>query len=195
MEFIAKCIPSNEMHNFARLGTLSITINNLNLDCQPNKTVTYSTPLCLQYTKAASIPHLSWDLAKLVGDDNAPALVSIANTFSVKPSFDSFQGGISSFANINSERPVVLTLEDKLMPSRSGFNGKKGVSIWTDSGRKQVDVKQLVDFVNKYKPNVCHVFGDGDTFKDSSNKRNLNSVIHSLYFLDSFMVTLRLPIF
>ena len=125
MDFVIKCIPSNELKNLLRLGTLSITFNNLN--SQSNQIITYSTPLCLQYTKAASIPHISWDLSKWIDDDNCPVLISVANTFSMISAFDLFKDGISSFANINQDRPIFLTAEDKLLPLKSGFNGKNGI--------------------------------------------------------------------
>ncbi|XP_015791632.1 queuine tRNA-ribosyltransferase accessory subunit 2 [Tetranychus urticae] len=143
-----------------------------------NLTTCFSLPLCLQYTKDGFVPHLTWDLLKHVPDNSAPALIPLCSMYDLIPTLQSSGQKLSDFISSDFNRQIFLTDQDVLVKRRQGFNSSDFIPIWTESGRKNIYPTDLLNCVNVFKPDAYRLLADGETNKESSNKR-LDKSVHN----------------
>ncbi|RWS08039.1 queuine tRNA-ribosyltransferase subunit QTRTD1-like protein [Dinothrombium tinctorium] len=178
--FIEKGTGLPKCGRFAKLRVKAANESKANCE-SPN---VYKTPFCLQYTVNGMIPHLTRELSGFLDDDNSPLMVPLPTVIMMKHSLQKFGFGFAKFANVKKDRPFILTICDPLQKSKTGFNDKNGVTIWTPSGRRQINSENFLDLISIFKPSLCQPLCDSDTPMDTSKKRLRHSVTRTLSYLD-----------
>ncbi|CAF0725294.1 unnamed protein product, partial [Didymodactylos carnosus] len=134
-----------------------------------NDVVKIETPTSMLYTRSGVVPHLVNDqlpdnVTKLIELPLSTILESITNLESY-PS----NGGYAQYSNL--PYGFYTPLHDPLLELRSGCNGNLYTSVWTKSGRKEVNIDRFNTYIDLIKPTVYQSMFDGDTFDDSTEKR------------------------
>lgn len=143
-----------------------------------------STPMCLLYTQAGSVPHLSYDtLHRIKYIDHHPALFPLPPIASFSSSVQEFGGGISKFTGLPSH-PAIIRVQDPMKLTPSGFNDKAGVSVWDSAGRIHLNALTFTRIMESFKPACYQALCDSDTPKDASNKRLDRAVERTTSLLD-----------
>lgn len=142
------------------------------------------TPMCLLYTQAGSVPHLTCDtLHRIKHIDHHPALFPLPAIASFSSSVQEFGGGISKFAGLSSH-PAIVRVQDPMKLTPSGFNDKAGVSVWDAAGRIHLNALTFTRIMESFKPACYQALCDSDTPKDASNKRLNRAVERTTSLLD-----------
>ncbi|KAL1468519.1 hypothetical protein MTO96_025352 [Rhipicephalus appendiculatus] len=142
------------------------------------------TPMCLLYTHAGSVPHLTYDmLHKIKGVDHHPALFPLPPIASFANSVQEFGAGISKFSGMPTH-PSFIRIQDPMKATPSGFNDKAGVSIWDQGGRVHLNVPTFMRIMEAFKPSCYQALCDSDTPKDATRKRLQRSVERTTSLLD-----------
>lgn len=150
---------------------------------------TYRTPICLQYTKDACVPYLTWELVQHIDDDQAPLMISLKDIHPMRISLSAFGQGIVSFSNCKPYRPSFLTVQNVLSQAKSGYNGKNAVSIWNECGRQIIDCMEFHRLKNLAKPSLFQILCDADTPKNASSNRIDRSIDNSLGYYSCLTAT------
>lgn len=144
----------------------------------------FSTPMCLLYTQAGSVPHLTYDmLHKIKGVDHHPALFPLPPIANFSNSVQEFGDGISKFAGMPTH-PAFIRIQDPMKATPSGFNDKAGVSIWDQGGRVHLNVPSFMRIMESFKPSCYQALCDSDTPKDATRKRLQRAVERTTSLLD-----------
>ena len=149
----------------------------------------FSLPLCLQYTKDGFIPHLTWYLLKYFPDNNVPALISLCSVYNLLPALKSCDSSLSNFISSDFNRSIFLTTQDVLVNRRQGYNSGTFIPIWTESGREKIYPTDLIDCVKFFKPDLYQLLADGETPKNTSNKRLDKSVENTIQLAQNSFVS------
>lgn len=144
----------------------------------------FPTPMCLLYTHAGSVPHLTCDmLHKIKGVDHHPALFPLPPIANFANSVQEFGAGISKFSGLPTH-PSFIRVQDPMKATPSGFNDKAGVSIWDQGGRIHLNVPTFMRIMEAFKPSCYQALCDSDTPKDATRKRLQRSVERTTSLLD-----------
>lgn len=108
--------------------------------------------------------------------------VSIENTSNMLEALKVYGKGISSFAALDPAL-TMLTLKDPAV-SNPSFHKRKSISIVPCSGKVVVTPEVFMDHVQFYKPDLFHIMSDGETSETCAQKRLINAVERTLYFVD-----------
>lgn len=147
------------------------------------------TPMCLLYTKAGSVPHLSCDtLHKVEGTMYLPAMYPLPHIFNFTDSVKRLGKGISSFVSLPSH-PAFIRVQDSMSVTPSGFNDKAGVSVWDQGGRLHLNPLSFTRIMEALVPSCYQALCDSDTPKDASKKRLNHAVERSISLLDQCIAT------
>ncbi|XP_014215134.1 queuine tRNA-ribosyltransferase accessory subunit 2 [Copidosoma floridanum] len=145
----------------ARLGVLT------GIDRLPN--VSFETPMLLLYTRRGSVPHLTKDVLKKLTAEQQFLLTNLPSTILMTDcvkQFDSF----GEFVGLQ-EYPFFLGIQDPSEQVEKAHHRNGSVSVWSRNGRTTVTPDKYMDLVENFKPDVYVTLFDGDTDKDSSQKR------------------------
>uniref|UniRef100_A0A1E1X9R3 Queuine tRNA-ribosyltransferase accessory subunit 2 n=1 Tax=Amblyomma aureolatum TaxID=187763 RepID=A0A1E1X9R3_9ACAR len=144
----------------------------------------FSTPACLLYTQAGSVPHLTCDmLHKIKNVDRHPALFPLPPLVSFSSSVQEFGAGISKFTGMPTH-PVFVRIQDPMKSTPAGFNDKAGVSVWDQGGRVHLNAPSFTRVMESFKPSCYQALCDSDTPKDATKKRLQRAVERTTSLLD-----------
>ncbi|XP_077486936.1 queuine tRNA-ribosyltransferase accessory subunit 2 [Amblyomma americanum] len=142
------------------------------------------TPMCLLYTQAGSVPHLTCDMLRKIKDvDHQPALFPLPPLVSFSSSVQEFGGGISKFTGMPTH-PAFVRIQDPMKSTPSGFNDKAGVSVWDQGGRVHLNAPSFTRVMESFKPSCYQALCDSDTPKDATKKRLQRAVERTTSLLD-----------
>jgi len=174
----------------------------------PSVDLRVSTPFLWHSSEGLTLPHLtvetleasriltvakdsfpdfeSGEKCETVDKPPLPILVSLGSLINRRKTLRKYAKGLASFVGLP-KSPILLTTADPVTLSRSGYNGSKTVSVWSNGNRYKVSSGDFIDAVQSAKPAVIVALSDGDTPKDASNKRILKSVQATLDHLDAVL--------
>ncbi|KAL7288469.1 hypothetical protein TKK_0017550 [Trichogramma kaykai] len=145
----------------ARIGKLS------EIESLPN--LSFETPLLMIYTKRGCVPHLTKNVFKKLTKEqellvtSLPSSIRIADFCKPSQSFSDFVG--------MQEYPFFMNIHDPAELSESGHQVKDSISVWSRNGRSSVSPQRYMQIIEQLKPEMYVTLCDGDTDKDSSEKR------------------------
>ncbi|KAK8775470.1 hypothetical protein V5799_031190 [Amblyomma americanum] len=140
--------------------------------------------MCLLYTQAGSVPHLTCDMLRKIKDvDHQPALFPLPPLVSFSSSVQEFGGGISKFTGMPTH-PAFVRIQDPMKSTPSGFNDKAGVSVWDQGGRVHLNAPSFTRVMESFKPSCYQALCDSDTPKDATKKRLQRAVERTTSLLD-----------
>ncbi|XP_059614486.1 queuine tRNA-ribosyltransferase accessory subunit 2 [Phlebotomus argentipes] len=146
--------------------------------------VVLKTPVLLQTTRGGSFPYMSREVVELTSNLSETAIsVNLTTTSQMLDSVKDSGKSISCFVALP-ECPTFLCLRDTSTESRSGHHEKAGVPLFTRYGKKVISPESFMDFVKTFRPDFCHLLGDGDTTVESSKKRGVHSVSRTIKFTE-----------
>lgn len=158
-----------------RIGKIS------SLRSQPD--IIHETPLFLVTTLGGSAPHLTQDNLHLVIQKERPVCVPAQHFCDHVKTLTSFKKGVAHFAALKSHS-VCVSVQDPSKATPSGYNDKKGISLWTYSGRQILSAERYLMLVEAMQPDWYESLNDADTDSDSSKKRIAKSFALSSALLD-----------
>ena len=139
----------------------------------PNNHLVQSPGLWLT-TSACGVPHLTPEtlqMTHLLDNNFAGLLVSYEKHARSIDVYQDYKKGFRSFAGLPSTLPVMLTIMDPMLKSKSGYNTAQSISVWGEcKQRESVTVQQYQTGVNALKPDIFVSLCDSD-FEGGSNKR------------------------
>ncbi|XP_002734735.1 queuine tRNA-ribosyltransferase accessory subunit 2-like [Saccoglossus kowalevskii] len=141
-------------------------------------------PGCLMYTRGASAPHLTQDMAKTI--DKLPfgiqlTLPTLAENHEV---IEDYKLGIGSFTS-QQDSLLFLSVQDPGTTIPSGYNEKQFVSIWTTGGRMRLSTATFTTMLKNMKPDWFECLYDGDVVPGTASKKRIRkSVDRTLQYLD-----------
>ncbi|PNF39844.1 Queuine tRNA-ribosyltransferase accessory subunit 2 [Cryptotermes secundus] len=94
-----------------------------------------------------------------------------------------FGKGIADFIGLK-EYLTFCSIHDPAAVTPHGFNERDTVSIWSRTGRKQLDPDKYMDMIEAFQPDMYQSLCDGDTNPTSSKKRVQKSINRSIAFLE-----------
>lgn len=142
------------------------------LDMERLKDVCLETPLLLNLTKGASIPHISKEVYddSMIADHNQAFLVTLTNTIHMKAACEKMETNILNFAGFPNV-PQVLTLKDPSEQVKEKPQEKESVALYTRSGKQVLTSEDYMKVVEVFKPEIYEALSDSDNNADSSKKR------------------------
>jgi len=170
-----KFIVENVACNGGRIGCLS------GLRSQPE--VHHRTPIALVSTLGGTAPHLTKDTLHIIINKDAPMCFPALHFVTHGSTLKKYDKGVAHFAALESH-PCCITVQDAITRTPSGYNEKKGVSLWGSGGRIVLDSKKYMDLVEVMQPDWFEALHDGDTDESSSKKRVQKSLINSNSFIE-----------
>ncbi|XP_030853007.1 queuine tRNA-ribosyltransferase accessory subunit 2 isoform X3 [Strongylocentrotus purpuratus] len=153
------------------------------LGCHANLAI--ETPTCLMYTRAGAVPHLTWDLVENIKRRPQCVQLTCATLVDQQDSLSKFGKGIAQFASIPEDGVIYASVQDPAHPTRTGYNDKKGVSVFTCAGRTKIDLGLFITLQEAIQPNWFEALCDGDTPLGCSVKRTRKAVDRTLSLLDA----------
>ncbi|XP_045618323.2 queuine tRNA-ribosyltransferase accessory subunit 2 isoform X3 [Procambarus clarkii] len=151
------------------------------LRSQPS--VVHETPLTLISTVGGSAPHLTQDVLHLLVDKDAPLCVPAQHFCDHAKVLQSYKKGVAHFSALQGHS-VCVTVQDAGKATPSGYNDKKGVSLWTYGGRRIITTDEYMELVEAMQPDWYEALSDADTDMKSSKKRISKSSTKTLVFLN-----------
>lgn len=153
------------------------------LGCHANLAI--ETPTCLMYTRAGAVPHLTWDLVENIKCRPQCVQLTCATLVDQQDSLSKFGKGIAQFASIPEDGIIYASVQDPAHPARTGYNDKKGVSVFTCAGRTKIDLGLFITLQEAIQPHWFEALCDGDTPQGCSVKRTRKAVDRTLSLLDA----------
>ncbi|GAB6027898.1 Queuine tRNA-ribosyltransferase subunit qtrtd1 [Chamberlinius hualienensis] len=141
------------------------------------------TPTCFVYTKKGCIPHVTHEVLQMLTTDSLPLIFPLSNVSDSYEAVKRFSKGLGEFTGLN-DNIIYSSVQDPAEANKSGYNDKFGVSLWSKSGRKQVDVEQFMEIQTAFTPDIYQALCDSDTSKETSSKRTVKAVERTLNYLD-----------
>ncbi|XP_076373416.1 queuine tRNA-ribosyltransferase accessory subunit 2 isoform X1 [Tachypleus tridentatus] len=143
----------------------------------------FETPLCLLYSRAGSIPHLTNEVLQYLNKPVTPVVFPLPSVVDLFEPVKKYGHGIGKFVGLE-EYPICISVQDPVEPAPSGYNDKAGISVWNTRGRAHLDVDKFMAVVESFEPAFYQALCDSDTPQGSSRKRLTHSVERSLIHLD-----------
>ncbi|XP_071801892.1 queuine tRNA-ribosyltransferase accessory subunit 2-like isoform X2 [Asterias amurensis] len=145
--------------------------------------ISMESPGCTLYTRGGSAPNLS--LTLLNGIEGVPPVTQIPIPTIVESQevLSTLDQGVASFSG----RPGTITYsctQDPGQQSRSGYNDKNSVSVWTPAGRERLTIDRFLSLQEALQVDWMEALSDGDTPTGSMSKRIRKSVDRTLVYLD-----------
>lgn len=110
--------------------------------------------------------------------------VSIENTSTMPEAVKAHGKGILSFAGLDSSAALTfVTLKDTAV-SNPSFHQRKSISILPFTGKVVITPEVYMNHIESYKPDLFHIMSDGETSESCAQKRLINAVDRTLYFVD-----------
>lgn len=150
---------------------------------KPWNTEFFKTPMFYSYARGGSIPHLTFDSLKYLNTEKTMLLHTLPTTVEFKEAVESQGKGLGASVGIP-EFPFHLSIQDPGILTPTGYNVKKGVSVWTHAGRKVISVAEFMAIVKSFRPLSYQALTDSDTPAGCSTKRLNKAVDNSLRFLE-----------
>lgn len=150
---------SNSTTSAARLGELAIsTIPKI-----------IETPAAMLYVRSGVVPDVTYDFVP----DNVTRLLEIP-LGTVVESMKNLEnaGSYMNFARLTS--PIFTPFHDSLVELRPGGSGNLYSSVWTKSGRKELNIDRFKKLIQLVQPTLYEPMFDGDTPIDKSTDKRLS---------------------
>jgi queuine tRNA-ribosyltransferase subunit QTRTD1 len=139
------------------------------------------TPAAMLYVRTGVVPEVTYDLIP----DNVTRLLEIPLGTLVE-SMTNLENTESygNFARLT--YPIYCPFHDSLVELRPGGNGNLFSSVWTKSGRQELNIDRFKKLIQLVKPTLYETMFDGDTPLDkSTDKRLVKDRERSRRFLES----------
>jgi queuine tRNA-ribosyltransferase subunit QTRTD1 len=162
---------SNSTTSAARLGELAISTLPKIIE----------TPAAMLYVRSGIVPDVTYDFIP----DNVTRLLEIPLGTLVE-SMKNLEnvGSYANFARLTS--PIYCPFHDSLVELRPGGSGNLYSSVWTKSGRKELNIDRFKKLIQLVQPTIYETMFDGDTPLDkSTDKRLVKDRERSRRFLES----------
>ncbi|KAK2164738.1 hypothetical protein LSH36_59g00015 [Paralvinella palmiformis] len=144
------------------------------------------TPMCMLYTRAGSVPYMGRDVLdridKLPGAVNMPIPLLVENMDAMAE----FPGGIKKFAAMD-DFMTYCSIQDPAVLTPSGYNTKKAVSVWSCHGKYELDIPGYIKLMSSLDVDWVQSLSDGDTDRNTSEKRVIKSVERTINYLDELL--------
>lgn len=150
---------SNSPTSAARLGELAISTLPKIIE----------TPAAMLYVRSGVVPDVTYDF---IPDNVTPLLEMPLGT--VVESMKNLEnaGSYINFARLTS--PIYCPFHDSLVELRPGGNGNLYSSVWTKSGRKELNIDRFKKLIQLVQPTIFEPMFDGDTPVDKSTDKRLS---------------------
>nr|CAD7411866.1 unnamed protein product [Timema cristinae] len=158
MKFVIQSVSSHS----SRLGCI--------LDIERLPGVVFETPLLLIYTKGGCIPHLTHEVLQMVTKEPLCLQVPLSSTVHNQTAVAAYKKGLAEFIGLK-EHLIYSTVQDPAMATPQGYNEKDFVSVWSRSGKQQINADKYMDVIESFQPDMYQALCDGDTNLNSSKKR------------------------
>nr|CAD7440979.1 unnamed protein product [Timema bartmani] len=158
MKFVIQSVSSHS----SRLGCI--------LDIERLPGAVFETPLLLLYTKGGCIPHLTHEVLQMVTKEPLCLQVPLSSTVHNQTAVAAYKKGIAEFIGLK-EHLIYSTVQDPAMATPQGYNEKDFVSVWSRSGKQQINADKYMDVIESFQPDMYQALCDGDTNLNSSKKR------------------------
>ncbi|CAF1574443.1 unnamed protein product [Adineta ricciae] len=167
-----KTIPINNstVTSAARLGELAIS----------SIPKIIETPAAMLYVRSGVVPDVTYDFVP----DNVTRLLEIP-LGSLVESMNNLENA-ESYANFaRLVDPIYCPFHDSLVEVRPGGNGNLFSSLWTKSGRKELNIDRFKKLIQLVQPTMYETMFDGDTpFDKTTDKRFTKDRERSRRFLE-----------
>ncbi|CAF0995281.1 unnamed protein product [Adineta steineri] len=139
------------------------------------------TPAAMLYVRTGVVPDVTYDFIP----DNVTRLLEIP-LGSLVESMNNLEN-TESYANFaRLSNPIYCPFHDTLVPLRAGGNGNLFSSVWTKSGRKELNIDRFKKLIQLVKPTMYETMFDGDTpFDQTTDKRFTKDRERSRKFLEN----------
>ena len=133
------------------------------------------------YVRSGVVPDVTYDLIP----EHVTRLLEIPVGSLVQSKTNLEAGsGYANFARLTD--PIYCPFHDGLLELRSGGSGNLFSSVWTKSGRQQLNIDQFKHLIQLVQPNLFESMFDGDTpTENTSDKRLVKDRERGLRFLES----------
>lgn len=171
LSFKTVSLSNSTMTSAARLGEL--------VSSSISKAI--ETPAAMLYVRSGVVPDVTYDLIP----DNVTRLLEIPlATLILSMNNLENAGSYADFARLSD--PIFCPFHDPLVLLRPGGSGNLYSSVWTKSGRQQLDIDRFKKLIQLIQPTSYESMFDGDTPVDkSTEKRLVKDRERSRRFLDS----------
>ncbi|XP_063226770.1 queuine tRNA-ribosyltransferase accessory subunit 2 isoform X2 [Bacillus rossius redtenbacheri] len=143
----------------------------------------FETPLLFLHSKGGSLPHLTYEVVKLLTKETLCLQVPLSSTLHFQRAVKEFSKGIAEFAGLK-EFLMYCTVQDSAVATPAGYNEKDFVSVWARSGKTQISAERYMDVMEAFKPDMYQALCDGDTNENSSKKRVTKALSRSSLLFD-----------
>jgi tRNA-guanine family transglycosylase len=126
------------------------------------------TPAAMLYVRSGVVPDVTYDCIP----DNVTRLLEIP-LGSLVESMNNLEnmGSYANFARLT--YPIYCPFHDSLVELRPGGNGNLFSSVWTKSGRKELNIDRFKKLIQLVQPTIYETMFDGDTPIDKSTDKRL----------------------
>jgi len=126
------------------------------------------TPAAMLYVRSGIVPDVTYDLIP----DNVTRLLEIPLGTLVESMTNlENMGSYANFARLT--YPIYCPFHDSLVELRPGGNGNLFSSVWTKSGRKELNIDRFKKLIQLVQPTIYETMFDGDTPIDKSTEKRL----------------------
>ncbi|UJR36955.1 hypothetical protein I4U23_029664 [Adineta vaga] len=147
------------------------------------------TPAAMLYVRSGVVPDVTYDFIP----DNVTRLLEIP-LGSLVESMTNLENAESyaNFARLTD--PIYCPFHDSLVELRPGGNGNLFSSLWTKSGRKELNIDRFKKLIQLVQPTMYETMFDGDTpFDKTTDKRFTKDRERSRRFLESSLEEKLMP--
>nr|CAD7259499.1 unnamed protein product [Timema shepardi]CAD7569495.1 unnamed protein product [Timema californicum] len=116
------------------------------------------------------IPHLTHEVLQMVTKEPLCLQVPLSSTVHNQTAVAAYKKGLAEFIGLK-EHLIYSTVQDPAMATPQGYNEKDFVSVWSRSGKQQINADKYMDVIESFQPDMYQALCDGDTNLNSSKKR------------------------
>lgn len=144
----------------------------------------FSTPGCMLYAQAGSVPHLTFDNVERVVNRPWPLVMPLQSVYDTLKSVEAFAKPLGEFCGFPATYPVIIPLHEALQETPRGNNDALGVAIWKPAGKVKLISEHFMELIAAFRPSAYQALTDGDTATNCSKKRRNHAVKRSLDYLN-----------
>jgi len=153
------------------------------------KEIKLDGPVCMLYTKAGSIPHLTGETLNYLEEHllKTTTLYQIPtpSVIDFKSTLEAHDGDCAELFSLPYSCVTISSVQDPINKNAlKGYNTTKTVAVWGIGGKFNLTSQSYMSLVEALKPDIYECLCDGDVDQSDKIKRVKKSVDRSLTFLE-----------
>lgn len=180
-------MPSKDMKRFSLVSSVAATggaervgileLNPLN--------ICISTPCLWVATRCFAVPNLTPETWQTRLDSSlfAGLLTPFQHLANRIPVMEAYGAGAASYMGYGG-MPTLVAPNDPLTATPSGYNSRKSIALWDNGDKVPITSGSYEKGIKAMRPDAYVALCDGDTPKDTSNKRLSKAVSQTVELLD-----------